>query len=124
MICQYCGDEIRFNYGEKIAERLKDQSSCFMCDFWLRRIDDLTEIGDQCLIVDGVFYTIGREDDPSPDKWRGFGGRRFDFEFFAGPLKGEKGVTTNLWCRGDIPPAFRESIPDNARWINGRGRKR
>jgi hypothetical protein len=122
MICQYCNNEIEFHFTDEVKERLREQKSCFTCDFWLRRIRDLDEIADRCVIVNGVFYTIGREDDPAPDKWRGFGGHRFEFEFTAGPRKGEQAFSTNLWCRGEIDEPFVDLLPDNAHWINGRGR--
>ncbi|CAO0836086.1 putative protein OS=Streptomyces microflavus OX=1919 GN=Smic_80960 PE=4 SV=1 [Streptomyces microflavus] len=42
----------------------------------------------------------------------GFGGRRFDIEFFDG----RRVTTHDLWSQGTIPPKHRERYQDNARF--------
>ncbi|GGY88793.1 hypothetical protein CP967_31265 [Streptomyces nitrosporeus] len=58
------------------------------------------------VVVDGQHYSIG------PGNSGGFGGRRFDIEFFDG----RKVTTHDLWSQGTIPPKHRERYPDNARF--------
>ncbi|MFB7823855.1 hypothetical protein [Streptomyces hydrogenans] len=59
------------------------------------------------VVVDGQHYVIGS------GSGGGFGGRRFDIEFFDG----RKVTTYDLWSQGTIPPKHRERYPDNARFI-------
>jgi hypothetical protein len=63
------------------------------------------------VVIDGEHYTLG-EDKPGYE-WKGFGGRRFDIEFFDG----RKVTTHDLWHQGTIPPKWRERYPDNARFV-------
>ncbi|MFF1625581.1 hypothetical protein [Streptomyces sp. NPDC058272] len=59
------------------------------------------------VVVDGEHFTIG------PGDSGGYGGRRFDVEFFDG----RKVTTRDLWHQGVIPPKHRERYPDNARFV-------
>ena len=77
---------------------------------WLEKIA-LTD--ENTVVVNGKRYTIGKED---PNLlFKGFGGARFDIEFFDG----RKIVSHNLWCQGDIPEEFRSypELQDNARFV-------
>ncbi|WP_275558596.1 hypothetical protein [Streptomyces sp. 5-6(2022)] len=65
------------------------------------------------VVVGGEHYILG-EDRPG-DAFKGFGGRRFDIEFFDG----RKVTTRDLWYQGVIPPKWRERYPDNARFVTG-----
>jgi len=81
-------------------------------EFWgkqLRDCDDNTRV-----VVDHQHYRIVREPRPgTSDHCRGFGGREHTVEFFDG-----RTVTTrNLWHQGVIPPAWRDRLPDNARFV-------
>lgn len=67
------------------------------------------------VVANGEHYTLG--DDRPGDEFKGFGGRRFDIEFFDG-----RTVTTHdLWHQGVIPPKWRERYPDNARFVPNQG---
>ncbi|GGX26811.1 hypothetical protein [Streptomyces chryseus] len=66
------------------------------------------------VVVDGKHYTIG------PGGSGGFGGRRWDIEFFDG----RKVTTHDLWSQGTIPPKHRERYPDNARFAPREPRER
>ncbi|NUP15432.1 MAG: hypothetical protein HOZ81_04875 [Streptomyces sp.] len=66
------------------------------------------------VVVDGNHYILG--DDKPGDPFKGFGGSRFDIEFFDG-----RTVTTrDLWHQGVIPPKWRDRYPDNARFVTAR----
>ncbi len=78
--------------------------------FWAKQLAEHDQL---TAIVDHVRYQIVRDPGPGkPDHCRGFGGREHTIEFFDG-----RTVTTrNLWTQGTIPPAWRDRLPDNARW--------
>jgi hypothetical protein len=64
--------------------------------------------------IDGQHYVIC---DESPDvQLRGFGGDPFEIKFHDGRVV----KTTNLWCQGAIPERFRDRLPDNAVFLQGR----
>lgn len=80
-------------------------------DFWQPLVDVVAD--GRSVIVNGEHYRIADEPHTgAPDNCRGFGGRQFTIAFFDG-----RTVTTrNLWQQGIVPPAWRESLPDNARF--------
>ena len=80
-------------------------------EFW----GPLVKVADdgQSAVIGHVHYRIDK-DLPAgrPDHCAGFGGREHTIEFFDG-----RTVTTrNLWTQGLIPPAWRDRLPDNARF--------
>ncbi|MEV4748997.1 hypothetical protein AB0K21_21685 [Streptosporangium sp. NPDC049248] len=62
------------------------------------------------VVVNGEHYLICGDETGG---FRGYGGRRFDIEFFDG----RTATTRNLWCQGTIPPRWRDRYPDNARFV-------
>lgn len=62
--------------------------------------------------VNGTHYLIGDEN-ADPRGFRGFGGTRFYIRFNDGRLV----QSTNLWCQGEIPKAYRDRLPDNAAFL-------
>ncbi|WP_433235329.1 DUF6197 family protein [Streptosporangium sp. CA-135522] len=62
------------------------------------------------VVVEGEHYLIV---DETCSGFRGFGGRRFDIEFFDG----RTATTWNLWHQGTIPARWRDRYPDNARFV-------
>lgn len=64
----------------------------------------------QRVVVDNHFYVIEPDLPPEHSGLRGFGGRRFDIEFFDG----RRVTSHNLWSQGTVPPKWREAYPDNA----------
>ena len=109
--CVECGKKKHVDFESKTQERLISNSTCFNCDYWRdygNKKDDPSSVR-----VNGNHYWIaavgfgrGRDD------WKGFGGQRFVIEFFDG----RRVETDDLWSQGDIPPHFRERLPDNARF--------
>ena len=91
---------------------LDNKRVCFSCHFWdetLKR--DKTYPPHKVCIIDGVHYVIAPED--STDPFRGFGGHKFQIEFFDGT----KVTTTNLWHQGEIPEIWKEKFKNNARFV-------
>lgn len=100
MKCPVCNKELK-------------SSRCFTCEYWEKFYKDLKKDPERYIVIDGVGYTIGDED--SPSYFRGFGGDKFQII----RNNGEKIVSTNLWCSGDIPEGhWRELLPDTARFKN------
>lgn len=61
---------------------------------------------DRLVIAQGSAYSIGSpHDDP-----KGFGGARWPIRFFDGRVI----ICDSLWHMGEVPPAWREQLPDNA----------
>jgi hypothetical protein len=66
---------------------------------------------DRRVVIGNTHYRLGKNGSRR-GPYNGFGGRRFDIEFFDGRV-----VTTyDLWHQGVVPPSFRDRLPDNARW--------
>lgn len=61
--------------------------------------------------MDGEHYLIC--DEKGSRGFRGFGGHRFDIEFFDG----RRVSTTNLMHQGTVPAKWRERFPDNAQFV-------
>jgi hypothetical protein len=77
-------------------------------EYWESQI---TSEPDRRVVIDNVHYRLGKNGSRR-GPYNGFGGRRFDIEFFDGRV-----VTTyDLWHQGVVPPSFRDRLPDNARW--------
>lgn len=112
MKCPVCNEEI----GKFICDgsTLKEKGMCFECSIWSERLAEFPTLpSHQVAIIDGTYYSIGDESDPS--SFRGFGGRRFQIEF----NDSYKVITTNLWCGGEISSKYwRDRLPNNARFEN------
>ena len=104
MKCPTCGEELSKFWSDENS--MKEHGECFECSLWRER---LPLVGNpDVAIIDGTFYTIGNENDPSP--FRGFGGDKFVIKF----KDGREVTTTNLWCGGHISEHWRPQFPDNA----------
>jgi len=102
--CPTCGQELGKSWSDENS--MKKHGECFECALWRER---LPLVGNpDVAIIDGTFYTIGDENDPSP--FRGFGGDKFVIKF----KDGREVTTTNLWCGGNISDAWKPQFPNNA----------
>lgn len=109
MQCIECGETIDFGTG--VWKTLLTDQHCFTCWHWLRELDNKTK---RVVIVDGVYYSIGKETKDRAE-FRGHGGRRFHIRYHDRTK--EDDVTTNLWCGGDIPERFSHLFPNNAEFL-------
>lgn len=103
MKCPICGKEEKPYYDDS---SIKERGECVSCHSWRKRLPLVKN--SNVAIIDGTFYTIGDENDPS--SCRGFGGDKFVINF----KDGRQVTTTNLWCIGDIPEYWKPQFPDNA----------
>ncbi len=102
--CRRCGKVEEMHYATDLGD------ACFSCWFWFEKVGlkDQPEV----VRVNHRHYMIADED--GSRYVRGFGGARFEIEFFDG----RKVTSTNLWYQGQIPEDFWLDLPDNARFIH------
>lgn len=81
-------------------------------EYWEPKINDPSLL-EKRVIIEGVHYTLGKNGN-KPGPHNGFGGRKFDIEFFDG----RRVSTYDLWYQGVIPPIFQDRLPDNAKWAD------
>ena len=103
-------------YGQvevKVVEGIDNRD-----EFW-QPVAELTDRAER-VVIGEVCYTI-RPDSRTPGWGDGYGGQRFDIEWLDGNGEptGETVTTRNLWHRGTIPPAWRERLAPNARFVEG-----
>lgn len=103
--CGVCGipqDSTTSDY-----DKLKSESLCFSCDFWLKKnYEDPSKF-----VINSAFYgDAGKKKAGTP--YLGFSGR----EFLILDHKSNRIIyTNNLWCAGDIPKRFEKQ--DTAEFI-------
>lgn len=81
----------------------------FLSNFWDEKLYWAANGDPNAVRADGHHYYISKDD---PGGFQGFGGREWKILF----LDGRKVVSRNLWSQGEIPPAMRDKLPDNARF--------
>lgn len=116
MNCRFCGAAIDFNFYNK--EELKRLQLCFACCFWWEKVEwhangDVTDNGHSVARIRGNHYTIHSAYSHGP---QGFGGRKHVILFD----NGEEVTCHNLWHQGEIPPRFRDHLPNNATFVDTR----
>ena len=106
--CKLCGaleDPAHWTNGETLEEK----HLCFTCNFWDEIVPSYNK-GEHFVAQDNVCYYIGDENSKET-YFRGFGGAKTTITFNDGRIV----KSTNLWCRGDVPPHFRSLLPINAK---------
>lgn len=111
----------RMSIAEFVAdpdENYNHMSETFLHDFWDEKLN--LDSHHLQIIVNRAHYCLilGNDRNPVQAEWSdgtvaGFGGRRFDIEFFDG----RKISTNNLWYQGVIPTDYDETLPDNAKFL-------
>lgn len=107
MKCEICGKEIEKSLylGNVICS-----DTCFHKLFWKKIIAEK----DKHIVIDGKCYCDeGMVKNPSPYSFLGHGGRCFHIKFADGHTL----TTNNLWYQGEIPPEFRNELPDTAEFF-------
>ena len=103
--CEICGKQIE---KSQYYDNVICSNQCFGALYWLERIKN--KDCKKQVVIDSVVYQIASEHDIS--NFRGYDGKKFVIEFFDG----RKVFTSNLWHNGTLPKAFRELLPDNAKF--------
>lgn len=86
------------------SARMRRDTLCFICAFW-----EVSAEKSHDLVIDGCIYSAGKGIGP------GMAGRKFEIEYFDG----RRITTNNLWAGGQIPPQYRDKIPDTAKFLGG-----
>lgn len=106
--CIICGKEI--NVGKSPHYSTEDgvvcSSRCHTKHYWNRIIDNEDRV-----VIDGVCYTVGRED--IPDEFKGYSGRYFRIEKFTGEVI----ETNNLRYNDEVPEEYEDELPNNAKFL-------
>lgn len=107
--CSVCGSPYRLGYTN--AKNLIKHKMCFNCDFWREKIEQRTP---KHVCVEGHFYRLANGN-PAENRMLGHGGRKFYVR-----RHGETGVKVfnNVWHAGEIPPAFRDHLKDDAEFLS------
>jgi hypothetical protein len=105
--CQICGEPEPAFYIRSKREHLITNQVCFGCDFWLDRLRYHWLNPDQSFIWRGTAYFVHPDTDHGA--WKGHGGRQFIFT----RKNGQRVVSRNTWCQGDVPDHFRAFLPDD-----------
>jgi hypothetical protein len=111
--CSKCGDPIDPHFHKEFNARLVALQMCHSCDFWNTFKERMDNEPYMHWVINGNGYSIGR----SPDiiGQRAFGGHTF----YVRPLgDAPKFKTSMLWHRGDIPEAWKNDLPDNAKFVS------
>lgn len=104
----------------KTRDTMAALGCCYRCAHW-----ELAARKPNAVVIDNYLYGICSEprlDDKGRPLCRdglGMAGRKFVILFFAGPRAGETVVTHNLWGGGEVPTAFRDHIPNTAKFGGG-----
>ena len=107
MKCIVCGKE----FTKRIYSQDICSDECFHFDFW----NEIIRKKDKFIIVDGkCYHDSGNIENHSAYQSLGFDGRRF----WIITNNGDKFTTNNLWFNGIIPNRFKESLPDNAKFVS------
>lgn len=106
--CKYCGEELT-----DTEQHFYPVDECFSCGFWSGNYEHDKRGGVQYAIINGHHYLIEPDEPGVTSGFLGFAGAEVKIEF----IDGTRVVTRNLWHQGQIPPPWRQSMPDNAKFI-------
>jgi len=105
MECVICNKEIE---KSEFTNAILCSALCYNNHFWEEKVrlhDEYT------VIADGDRYHLTPSN--SGAGWKGFGGATFYVHFHDG----RKIQCSNVWHQGEVPPNFKERLPDNAKFI-------
>lgn len=107
--CSVCGSPYSLSYCNK-ADLIKHEM-CSLCNFWREKVETRTK---DHVCVEGHFYRLGNAN-PADSRMLGHGGRKFYVR-----RHGEKEIKVfnDVWHAGEIPPAFRDRLKDDAEFLS------
>jgi|SRR5690554_1155085 len=113
--CKDCGVIEFATYDPSTKEKLKESQLCFGCNLWGERCEKLLTNPGKSIIVNGVLWTDGGKKTDISGEFLGCAGQTFKIRKLDGSKEWE---TNNLWCGGDIPKKYRETVlKDDAEFI-------
>lgn len=112
--CRICGDtENSDHYIPETKTALENKELCFSCLHWSEqhRLDQDERCEHKYAIINGTHYVLLPHTD---GYFKGYGGKKFHIRF----NDGFETTCDNLWCQGDIPEHWRDTMPDNAIFVH------
>ena len=112
--CNVCQQEENiddYDSSCKYLPVMAKQEICFKCAFWM---DKIANPPPNRVIIGGFHYTIHPFVKRPNNVIKGFAGR----EFYVRKLDGTLIKSNNVWCQGEIPPQFRDKLPDTANFLS------
>lgn len=112
--CRFCNEPHYSLSYTKCPELtiMHQMGVCYICAYW-----ELKAQQPQTLVIAHRIYSIGKNGQHAPKQFKGMGGRQFEIEFFDG----KRMTIDDLWGGAEVPPRWRERIPNTARFLNGAG---
>ncbi|WP_186187951.1 hypothetical protein [Burkholderia gladioli] len=108
--CRQCGAIESLQYCEPHKSQMVESGKCFHCNHWDQ---EAKKADPRRLIIDGHIYSDGgNQPNASRKDWLGFGGAVWKIE-----RDGRVWQTNNLWSGSTVPQEYRDSFPDNARFV-------
>lgn len=105
--CKICGKTETVKFYD--SDKLEALQECYHCNFWMKIVHDINN--PSRFIINGqAYYNDGRKPE-GYDGFQGFDGRLFRIRRLSNK---EVIVTNDLWLNGEVPPEFRNQLPDNA----------
>lgn len=111
---------------------------CFACNFWMDHME-YDRQGGPGIVVEGIHYRYHKMENREAHRiglgtgntlgfggehfyirqWSGFSQKEIDLARQYGSVPIEKFVeSNNVWCQGEVPPHFRDRLPDNAEFLS------
>lgn len=110
--CSFCGvQKHEIGYMESCVKELRKHQLCFTCNHW-REVSESLNV----YVVKGKAWTDAGDIPNAPaigKQFMGSGGTRTRIRKFDGTVV----ETNNLWCRGIVPEAWKDKLPDNAEFL-------
>lgn len=114
--CKDCGVIEFCNYVQDTKNRMIENKTCFICDFWqVRDQEYLNGNKRNTIIINGSTYSDGGATKGRNTNYNGFGGAIFKIRMLDGSKEWE---TNNLWYGGVIPKKYKTTtMKDTAEFI-------
>ncbi len=106
--CCVCASPYSLSYCNK--DDLIKHGMCFSCNFWREKIEKRTP---NQVCVNGRLYALANGN-PSEGRYLGHAGQEF---YVRRNGEQEIKVFNNVWHAGEIPPAFRDRLQDDAEFL-------
>lgn len=110
--------------GRIISNYKTKDSLCFNCNHWEELYESRLDPSIIHIRVNGRHYQTALQSiNKPPEKYAGFGGRRFNVRIKPPHTTLVDAVshefyTCDMWIQGIIPEHYRDKLPDNAEFVN------
>lgn len=116
--CGDCGERELLHWDDSFRNQLLAHRMCFSCNHLRKWSEAHSANPDSMFVAGGERFTIAPDGERSLGTL-GYGGARFVIE----RPDGQRIVTHNLWRQGEVPPGWRDRLPDTARFVRDEAAK-